>query len=249
MPDRVTKRSRNIGSKPKKTAAEKLAEKQAKEASEKASQGSQTGQQSVLVPSNPTTSQQAQTLQNSSLVPGLKTLSIADVGNRMTSTFNPENYAVTDALKPPESLPNLSDGDFEGLQTIYKGAINASKAEGLNYDLKKEVFVTQGKEADAFGAGIKTATKFEKVKGEYFDYQSQLETNKQKESDLGVAQYNTVQGAAKATYLKTITEESVNQARINSELAKTETLNKQKKLIETQARYGQQTIDVKGEAA
>jgi hypothetical protein len=87
-----------------------------------------------------------------------------------------------------------------------------------------------GKQAKAFGAGIKAATAIEAVKGDYLDYQSQVETTSQKSIALGTSQHKTVTDQTTSTYSQQEMDEKLEQARIAAELAAEQTKEKQSKL-------------------
>jgi hypothetical protein len=84
-----------------------------------------------------------------------------------------------------------------------------------------------GKQAKAFGAGVKAATEFERVKGDFIDYQGQLQTNEQKGISLGVAQHKTVTDRTAATHTTASMDEKLKQAEIAAELARATTQDKQ----------------------
>jgi hypothetical protein len=122
--------------------------------------------------------------------------------------FSPESYQVSDPLNPPTSIPQVSQTDYDEREAIYQGGIRALKLTGLGFDLTREKFTVIGKQAKAFGTGIKTATALEAVKGDYLDYQSQVETTSQKSITLGM-------------------DEKLEQARIAADLAAQQTKEKQ----------------------
>jgi hypothetical protein len=96
-----------------------------------------------------------------------------------------------------------------------------------------------GKQAKAFGAGIKAATEFEKVKGDYLDYQGQLESSQQKEISLGVSQHKTLTDRTAAVHTTASLDEKLKQAEIAAELARASTQDKQNKLDEYRKSLGQ----------
>jgi hypothetical protein len=130
----------------------------------------------------------------------------------MMPQFQENSYAITDPLNPPESLPEVSEGQFDKGMTIYEGTQRALKLTGAAFDTTRERFTVVGKQAKAFGAGIKAATEFEKVKGDYLDYQGQLETNEHKGISLGVSQHKTTTDCTAATYNTTSMDEKLKQA-------------------------------------
>jgi hypothetical protein len=122
----------------------------------------------------------------STVVPGLIGINPDGIAAMMPQ-FQQNSYAITDPLNPPESLPQVSEAQFDKGMGIYEGTQRALKLTGAHFDTTRERFTVVGKQAKAYGAGIKAATEFEKVKGDYLDYQGQLESSQQKEISLGVS--------------------------------------------------------------
>jgi hypothetical protein len=141
--------------------------------------------------------------------------------------FSPEKYQVTDPHNPPTSIPQVSQTDFDQREAIYEGGIRALKLDGLAFDMTREKFTVIGKQAKAFGAGIKAATALEAVKGDYLDYQSQVETTSQKSIALGTNQHKTTTDQTKSTYSQQEMDEKLEQARIAADLAAEQTKEKQ----------------------
>jgi hypothetical protein len=143
-------------------------------------------------------------------------------------------YQVNDPLKPPESLSQVSQQQYDEGEAIYKGAIRARKLIGWNADLVKEGFITDGKIVDAVGAGVKLASKVELVKGDFLDYLRQIEVTSQKNIALGVSQHKTVTDTQKAVYDTQTMDEKLEQSRIAADKAKLETAEKFSDLNEFQ---------------
>jgi hypothetical protein len=97
-----------------------------------------------------------------------------------------------------------------------------------------------GKQAKAFGAGVKAATEFERVKGDFMDYQGQLQTNEQKgiAARRCPAQDRTTDRTA-ATHKTADMDEKLKQAEIAAELARATTQDKQNKLDEFRKSLGE----------
>jgi hypothetical protein len=162
-------------------------------------------------------------------VPGLPTLIPDQIAAQMPQ-FSPESYQITDPLNPPASIPQVSQTDYDEREAIYQGGIRALKLTGLGFDLTREKFTVIGKQAKAFGAGIKAATALEAVKGDYLDYQSQVETTSQKSITLGTNQHRTTTEQTKAGYSQQEMDEKLEQARIAADLASEQTREKQSSL-------------------
>jgi hypothetical protein len=174
----------------------------------------------------------------STVVPGLVGITPDAVAGMMPQ-FQENSYAISDPLNPPELLPQVSEAQFDKGMTIYEGTQRALKLTGAAFDTTRERFTVVGKQAKAFGAGIKAATEFEKVKGDYFDYQGQLETNEQKGISLGVSQHKTVTDHTAAVHSTASLDEKLKQAEIAAQLARATTEDKQSKLDEYRKSLGQ----------
>ena len=174
----------------------------------------------------------------SSTVPGLVGIT-PDAVVGMMPKFDQTAYQIIDPLNPPESLPQVTEAQHDRNQTIYAGAIRALKDTGSAFDLTKERFTTLGKQAKAFGAGVKAATEFERVKGDYLDYQGQLQTNEQKGISVGVAQHKTATDRTAATHDTATMDEKLKQAEIVANLARATTQDKQNKLDEFRKSLGE----------
>ncbi|HEY9893089.1 MAG TPA: hypothetical protein V6D37_15030 [Candidatus Sericytochromatia bacterium] len=164
-------------------------------------------------------------------VPGLVGISPDGIAAMMPQ-FQENSYAISDPLNPPESLPQVSEAQFDKGMGIYEGTQRALKLIGTAFDTTRERFTVVGKQAKAFGAGIKAATEFEKVKGDFLDYQGQLETNEQKGISLGVSQHKTSTDRTAAVHTTASLDEKLKQAEIAAELARASTQDKQNKLDE-----------------
>jgi hypothetical protein len=174
----------------------------------------------------------------STTVPGLVGITPDAVAGMMPQ-FQENAYVMNDPLNPPESLPQVTEAQFDKGMTIYEGTQRALKLTGAAFDTTRERFTVVGKQAKAFGAGIKAATEFEKVKGDYLDYQGQLETNEQKGISLGVAQHKTVTDRTAATHDTTSMDEKLKQSELEAQLNQAKTADKQNKLDEFRKSLGQ----------
>ena len=166
-----------------------------------------------------------------SLVPGLTVITPNDIAGTLPQ-FDAGSYNITDPLKPPTNLPQISEGEFDSGMSIYQGSIRALQLTGTAFDVTRERFTTEGKKAKAFGAGVKAATEFEKVKGDYLDHLTQLETNTQKESNLSLAAKRTQFVLDLAVESETEMTEKLETARLGSNLARLQRQDKQSKLDE-----------------
>jgi transcription initiation factor IIF auxiliary subunit len=171
-------------------------------------------------------------------VPGLVGITPDAVAGMMPQ-FQETSYAISDPLNPPESLPQVSEAIFDKGMTIYEGTQRALKLTGAAFDTTRERFTVVGKQAKAIGVGIKAATEFEKVKGDYLDYQGQLETNEQKGISLGVSQHKTVTDRTAASFDTATMDEKLKQSQLAAELARANTRDKQNKLDEFRKSLGE----------
>jgi len=204
----------------RKTAADKIAEKS-----------------STLPLASITNNQQNDAV---SQVPGLTVFSPDAIASMMPQ-FSENSYAVSDPLNPPSTITQATEAQFNQGMGLYAGADRALQLTGAAFDLTRQRFSTVGKQAKAFGAGIKAATEFEKVKGDYFDYQGQLQTNQQKAVVLDVSQHRTATVVAQAAYDKTSLDEKLNQSKIDAELNAAKSRSKQSILDEFLKQLGEIT--------
>jgi hypothetical protein len=174
----------------------------------------------------------------STVVPGLVGITPDAVAGMMPQ-FQEASYAISDPLAPSEGLPQVTEAQFDRGMTIYEGTQRALKLTSSAFDTTRERFTVVGKQAKAFGAGIKAATEFEKVKGDFLDYQGQLETNEQKGISLGVSQHKTVTDRTAATFDTATMDEKLKQSELAAELARANTRDKQNKLDEFRKSLGE----------
>jgi hypothetical protein len=218
----------------RKTTAKAVAEKIAGKGSTKSTSAVAD---KIPAPSSPIVSSSNNT-GFSTTVPGLVGISPDAVASLMPQ-FQENSYAISDPLNPPESLPQVSEAQFDKGMGIYEGTQRALKLTGAAFDTTRERFTVVGKQAKAYGAGIKAATEFEKVKGDYLDYQGQLETNEQKGISLGVSQHKTSTDRTAAAHTTASLDEKLKQAEIAAQLARATTEDKQNKLDEYRKSLGQ----------
>jgi len=173
------------------------------------------------------------------VVPGLPTHITPDAVVGMMPKFDESAYQIIDPLNPPETLPQATEAQFDKGMTIYEGTQRALKLTGAAFDTTRERFTTLGKQAKAFGAGVKAATEFERVKGDFIDYQGQLQTNEQKGIALGVSQHKTTTDRSAATHKTADMDEKLKQAEIAAEQARATTQDKQNKLDEFRKSLGE----------
>lgn len=166
-----------------------------------------------------------------STVPGLPVFTPESV-SAMMPKFEETAYAVVDPLNPPATLPQVSEAHYNRSMSIYKGATYALQLSGAGFDLSREKFNVISKRAKAYGAGLQAATAFEKVRGDFYDYQNQLETNTQKSVTLDVNRHRTGVVSAQAPFDKTSLDEKLRQSSIAAQLATAQTQSKQSALDE-----------------
>lgn len=218
----------------RKTAAKNVAQKIAGKA--KASKSTTAVADKIPVASSPIVSSNQTGF--STVVPGLVGITPDAVAGMMPQ-FQENAYAISDPLNPPDSLPQVTEAQFDKGMGIYEGTQRALKLTGAAFDTTRERFTVVGKQAKAFGAGIKAATEFEKVKGDYLDYQGQLETNEHKGISLGVSQHKTVTDRTAATHDTATMDEKLKQSELAAELARANTRDKQNKLDEFRKSLGE----------
>jgi hypothetical protein len=205
-----------------------------KRASDKvAAKLSNNGSNSTTV-NNPATNASAITTNQTSVtVPGLMEFTPNDIQG-MLPQFEDGKYQVNDPLNPPESIPQVSQQQYDKSEAIYQGGQRALKLTGMAFDLTKERFTTLKKKVSAFGSGVKLATEVEKVKGDFLDYLNQGETNKQKNVALGVSYHKTSTDTQKAVYDVKSMDEKLEQSRLAAEMSALQTQEKLSGLSEFQ---------------
>lgn len=171
-------------------------------------------------------------------VPGLPALSPDSVAG-MLPQFNEESYVISDPLNPPESLPQISETQFNKAESTYQGTLRALKLSGMAFDVADARFTVIGKRAKAFGSGIKAATAVERVKGDYLDYQSQLETTNQKSVALENNQAKTANDRAVSVHTQAFMDEKLKQAEADADMARQKTAEKQNQLAEFKKQLGE----------
>jgi hypothetical protein len=214
----------------RKNAAKAVAEKIVGKTSSTATATATTPTASISSPLRPST---IATTQGDISVPGLMDFT-PDKIEGMLPQFDDSKYRVSDPLNPPADMPQLSQQAFDRAEAIYQGGIRALKATGLSFDLRQENFTTLKKKVSAFGSGVKLATEVERVKGDFLDYLSQGETNKQKNIAFNVATHKTATDSQKAVYDVQTLDEKLEQARIAADMATAQTQEKLSGLTEFQ---------------
>ena len=159
-------------------------------------------------------------------VPGLVGIAPESIAGQMPK-FEPEKYAVSDPLNPPDTIPQATVEQHRRGMAIYEGGMRALDLTGAAFDFTGKKFTVLGKQAKAFGAGLQAATEFEKDRGYYLDYLNQLESNEQKNIAYGVNQAKTISDRTSSTYKKEEINQKEEQARLASEKAKLDTQKKQ----------------------
>ncbi len=194
------------------------------------------------VTSTSTTSKPITTATNGAVVvPGLSAITPEQVAG-MLPQFNEAQYQISDPLAPSENLPQVTETQFNKSESIYQGTIRALKLTGLAFDVADQKFTVVAKRGKAFSSGVKAATVLERVKGDYLDYQSQLETTAQKFVTLDVAQSQTVNDRAVAVHSQSQMDEKLKQAESDAEMARLRSFEKQDKLLEFKKSLGQHLV-------
>ena len=205
-----------------------------KRASEKVAEKLSNNGSKSTTANNPTTNTSAITTSQTSVsVPGLMEFSPDNIQG-MLPQFEDGKYQVNDPLNPPESIPQVSQQQYDKSEAVYQGGLRALKLTGMSFDLAKERFTTLKKKVSAFGSGVKLATEVEKVKADFLDYLNQGETNKQKNIALGVATHKTTTDTQKAVYDVQLMDEKLEQSRLAAEMATLQTQEKLSGLSEFQ---------------
>ncbi|NER45846.1 MAG: hypothetical protein F6J92_03995 [Symploca sp. SIO1A3] len=154
-------------------------------------------------------------------------------------SFNPNDYGISNPLQPPQNLPQVNELDFESLMSTYQGAIRALKLTGQAFDLTGERYVTEGKKAKAYGAGLDAGIEFEKAKAKLYKYHTQVENTDQAESHYNLAVKRTGVVEKINEYAGTELDENLEKARVKSEAAKLQRQSAESKLSELQKQLGE----------
>jgi|ERR671933_1322161 hypothetical protein len=234
----------NLKGTARKRAADKVASKVANRS--KAENDSVSTASSVATLATPNTSTSASNghkpstsvSNTSTVVPGLLALSPDSVVG-MLPQFNEGAYVISDPLNPPETLPQVTETQFNKAESTYQGTLRALKLTGMAFDVADARFTVIGKRAKAFGSGIKAATAVEKVKGDYLDYQSQVEVTNQKTVALENNQAKTVNDRLIAVHTQASMDEKLKQAETDAEMARQKTSEKQNQLAEFKKQLGE----------
>lgn len=171
-------------------------------------------------------------------VPGLEGIN-PNVIKDMLPQFQETSYAISDPLNPPENAPQVTEAQYDKGIRINEGMQRALKLTGAAFDTTQLRFTVIGKQAKAFGAGVKAATEFEKVRGDFFDYQSQIETNLQKSETLDVNRHRTSVARTQSVADKISLDEQLKQSEVDAQLNQAKTADKLNKLEELKKKLGQ----------
>ncbi len=229
-----------------KTAAKKVAEKVATGSQKKTTKADSSPVPTISNASQTATTPLVKTSGNGAVssgntvvtVPGLIGFTPESVAG-MLPQFNADSYLISDPLNPPETLPQVTQVQFDKGMRIYEGSTRALNLIGAGLDLSRERFTAISKQAKAFGAGIKAATALEQVKGDYLDYQNQLETTQQKGVTLENSQAKTTNDRNVAIHSQTEMDEKLKQAQTSADLARQKTQEKQSQLSEFKKQLGE----------
>lgn len=142
-----------------------------------------------------------------------------DTVHESMPTYNPTDYNISDPLAPSESLPRVTEDQFEQNKIIYKETQNALDSVGMAMDTTKKRFEVIGKQARAIGAGIDAATTINETKGKAVRYQTSEELLEQEFLKLDIASHQTTTATQVRDYTYTSLDEDIEQARIKSEIA------------------------------
>ncbi|MBD2415945.1 hypothetical protein FACHB389_30210 [Nostoc calcicola FACHB-389] len=184
-----------------------------------------------------TANNQATTVKVDSNIPGLLTVTPELVPGMMPA-FQPNQYHISDALNPPETLPQATQSQLDKGMKVYEGASRALQLTGAALDLTREKFTVIGKHAKAFGAGIQAATEIEKVRGNYIDYLNQKEITSQKTVTLDVSQAKTITDTNIAVFSKDELNQRLKQAELKAEETRLKTVETEGKLTSFKQQLG-----------
>ncbi len=201
---------------PAKKSTSKAAADRAKKAADKVKS---SGRQSTASKSKSASSAITNTPEGRELtIQGLSELT-PDTVHESVPAYNPTDYNISDPLAPSESLPRVTDEQFDKNRLIYKETQNALDSVGLAMDTTKKRFEVIGKQAKAIGAGIDAATTINETKGKAVKYRTSEELLEQEFLKLDIATRQTTTATQVLDYTFTSLDEDIEQARIKSEIA------------------------------
>jgi len=220
---KAARKARNVAASRKKTSTSSSTKKST------ASKTKSTVNTTSITHTSPTVKQ---------IQPGVDTIT-PDTVSASLPQFNPSDYEISNPLQPPQSLPQVSELDFESGMSTYQGAVRALKLTGIAFDVVGERYVTEGKKAKAYGAGLDAGIEFEKVKAKHYKYLTQVENTTQAESNYGLAVKRT--GVVEQTnqYAESELEETLEKSRIKAATAKLQRQSAENKLAELQKQLGE----------
>jgi hypothetical protein len=195
---------------------------------------------STLVPSSSTLVPSSSTLPTSSkvvVVEGLK-VAIPDKFDLTTvqgklPKFDASKYEITDASNPPETLPQISEADYQKASEKYASSKRVLSLEQQAAQVVGEQYKVLGARFKAFGEGVKAATEAEKTEGLIIDYSIQKENNSQKSETLNVATYQTANAQRLTTYKNQVSDEQLEEIRLKAEELKLKNKNTRDKLTDS----------------
>jgi len=106
---------------------------------------------------------------------GLSNMTINDVGSAL-SPFSEGEFKITD-VKNTAHLPQASVQEHSVSMQNMQGAIRLLELHQESAKVTGKVFDVVKERAATFGKGVQAVTQIEKVKGELFKYQEQVEQN------------------------------------------------------------------------
>ncbi|NEP14432.1 MAG: hypothetical protein F6K14_30410 [Symploca sp. SIO2C1] len=115
----------------------------------------------------------------------------------------------------------------------------ALKLTGQAFDLTGERYVTEGKKAKAYGAGLDAGIEFEKAKAKLYKYHTQVENTEQAESHYNLAVKRTGVVEKINEYAEEELDETLEKSRIKAEQAKLQRKSAENKLSELQKQLGE----------
>lgn len=144
-------------------------------------------------------------------LPGLPTLTENDIDGQLPSV-NPDAYTVSDPHKLPDTLPQVSDAQYEENKRIAKSALNAQNSEILALQITSGKFQIIGQKAKTVGDGVRAVTEIEKTKGLLIDLRNQQEITAQKTNALDFNIYKTDKEVAISAFNKQALDEKERMA-------------------------------------
>lgn len=213
-------------------AKEGKAKKEQKRQSSTQSQTTTPPSSTALTPSNGTSTPTVSVVVEGQKINIPDKFDLTSVSSKLPS-FDASKYDITDASNPPESLPQISEADYQKASGKYDSTKRVLSLEQQAVQVVGEQYKVLGARFKAFGEGVKAATEAEKIEQLLTEYSIQKETNTQKNEILVTSRHQTTNAKELTTYNKQVSDEQVEVARLKVEDLKIKNKTTREKLTDS----------------